>query len=601
MALTIRFRLGFLVCTLIFGALLAFSAIAQEATALDDNQNRIDLWPRSTTMFEPAAPLSAIEAHKQTARFQAPGGNSALGISPQALWLRIPLQTGPSSEGKWVFEIEYPPLQKVDVALFENERLLFVQELGSLRPLGNRPLASRTHAAPLTLKPATAYLLFVRIETKGSMIVPVMLKKPGAFHQDAINEQLLQGFLLSIALCLVVYSLFRSAALRDVFFLKYAVLVAGGAATSLLQMGIGAQHLWSGLPWVELHIAGLGSLAALGGTFLFLEEALREPVTGTRARWGYSHIMQGGAVLLALIAIAFALDLIGLRILALMLSALGTLPTIISLPRIIRRVRRRDMVGWYLLLAFTAYMVGAMTLTAVVRGQVPANFWTLHSFQFAATFDMLIFLYVLTVATRGSQLAAYRARQQQEALQSLANTDPLTGLANRRGFNEALAPILERTSAQTLAAMYMIDVDGFKPINDNFGHDVGDQLLIAIGKRLQSRVRDEDLVARVGGDEFIIVVNAIGSELQAEELGTKLLGAFDEAFALGSHTINIGLTIGYAVIPLDASEASVVIKLADAAMYAGKLAGRRCLRRAVSLRAAGIAGQRSQAEAVSAP
>jgi diguanylate cyclase (GGDEF)-like protein len=564
-------------------ALFAFGATSQEAMVLDDNQNRIDLWPRVTVLSESGAPLSATEAQSETARFQAPGKDAALGINAYAVWLRIPLQTSPSSEGKWIFEIEYPPLQKVDVALFEGERLLSVQELGSLRPLSNRPLASRTHAVPLTLKPASAYQLFVRIETKGSMILPIALKKVHTFHQDAINEQFLQGFLLSIALCLVVYSLFRGATLRDFFFLKYAILVAGGAATSLLQMGIGAQHLWSELPWIELHIAGLGSLAALAGTFLFLEEALREPVIGTPSRWRYSRIMQGGAVLLAIIAIAFALDLFGLRILALMLSILGTLPTLISIPRLLRRVRRHDVIGWYLLLAFTVYMVGAMTLTAVVRGQIPANFWTLHSFQFAATFDMLIFLFVLTFSTRGSQLAAYRAEQQQAAMQSLASTDPLTGLTNRRGLNEKLASTLAHTSTKNLAVIYMIDVDGFKPINDNFGHDLGDQLLIAISQRLRSHVRDKDLVARVGGDEFIIVVNEMHNEQQAEELGAKLLGAFDAPFFLDSHTINIGLTIGYTIIPVDATEASAAIKLADNAMYAGKHSGRRCLRRAVSL------------------
>lgn len=581
----------FVMCVLACCTLFAYSAGAQETLVLDDNTGNIAVWANVTLLQETEGQLSALEARKLTSHFQAPENDATLGINPQAIWLRVPLQAASSTDGKWIFDIDYPPLQKVDVALFEGETLLQETKIGSLRPFSQRPLASRTHAIPLTLKPATAYELFVRIETRGSMILPIALKKPREFHQSAINEQLLQGLLLSIAFCLVLYSLFQSAALRDWFFLKYAILVAGSTGTALLQSGIGAQYIWTNMSWVEIHIAGLASLMALGGTFLFLEEALREPHIGEPVRWHYPRIMQGGAVLVAVIAIAFAFDLFGLRVLSVFMAVLGPIPTVISFPRLIRRLRRREMVGLYLILAWTVYMVGAMTTTALVRGQLPANFWTMHSFQLVATFDMLVFLYVLTVATCDSQLAAYRARQQRDAMQSLASTDPLTGLANRRGLNEALASTFDQSTGENLAAVYVIDVDGFKPVNDRYGHDIGDKLLIAVGKRLRSNVRDRDVVARVGGDEFTIVANNVHSEQQAHELGGKLLEIFDEAFSLDTHTIHIGLTIGYAIIPLDATEPAAAVKLADAAMYSGKQAGRRCLRRAVSVRAPGASPQ----------
>ena len=123
--------------------------------------------------------------------------------------------------------------------------------------------------------------------------------------------------------------------------------------------------------------------------------------------------------------------------------------------------------------------------------------------------------------------------------------------------------------------MYLIDLDGFKPINDSHGHDVGDDLLVAVGKRLQASVRQQtDLVARLGGDEFIVMACHLESPHHAEELGRSLLHAFDAPFSLGDLNLKVGLTIGYALAPLDSDDSHGLIRLADAAMYAGKQGGK---------------------------
>src|SRR5690606_21318954 len=109
---------------------------------------------------------------------------------------------------------------------------------------------------------------------------------------------------------------------------------------------------------------------------------------------------------------------------------------------------------------------------------------------------------------------------------SLAHTDPLTGLPNRRGLNMALASALARCGPDQLLAVYVMDLDGFKPVNDQYGHDIGDELLVAVTRRLQSHVRQSDVVARLGGDEFVVMTGQLGNAHQAHELGLKLLDAF---------------------------------------------------------------------------
>jgi diguanylate cyclase (GGDEF)-like protein len=130
-----------------------------------------------------------------------------------------------------------------------------------------------------------------------------------------------------------------------------------------------------------------------------------------------------------------------------------------------------------------------------------------------------------------------------------------------------------------MLAVYVMDLDGFKPVNDQHGHDVGDELLIAVTRRLQGHVRQSDLVARLGGDEFVVMAGQLHSLQQAQELGNKLLDAFRAPFSLQNVRVEVGLTIGYAIAPHDGNDAIGLLKLADAAMYSGKQGGKFCLRR----------------------
>ena len=129
-------------------------------------------------------------------------------------------------------------------------------------------------------------------------------------------------------------------------------------------------------------------------------------------------------------------------------------------------------------------------------------------------------------------------------------------------------------------AVYLLDLDGFKPVNDQHGHDVGDELLRAVAHRLRAQIPASDMVARLGGDEFVLMSRGLRTEADAQRMGQRLLTAFAQPFQVGLQRLQVGLTIGYAVAPLDGHEAVELIKAADAAMYCGKQEGKHCLRRA---------------------
>jgi diguanylate cyclase (GGDEF)-like protein len=562
-------------------ALWLMAPAAQAAPLLlQDNQQSIEAWPAVTILADPQKNLTLTQVQAAVGKFEMPATRYAtLGVRTDPIWLRVPLKVDAASDGRWILDINYPPIQVLDVYLLQSGQLVQRAALGSLRPFESRPLLSRSHAVALDLAPATNYEVLIRAQSSGALIMPITLAKPASFHAAALREQMLQGLLVGLGLCLVIYGVVQWAGLRETFFLKYAVMVAGTTLFSMLQFGTGAQFLWTNNFWMEQHAAGITSLIALCGSFLFTEHALAGP--GSDKTW-FSRIMKGGAAASLILLVIYCLDIFNNRTLTALILVIGPLPSLLGIPGAIARARRGDSVGFALLLGWSIYVATTIVITGVIRGTMDANFWTMHAFQFGTAFDMLVFMYVLGQRTKAIRLVAQRASVERDLMRSLAITDPLTGLANRRGLREALSLALGSAHEKSLLAVYIMDVDGFKPVNDRYGHETGDALLVHMSQRMRSTMRSGDVVARLGGDEFVVLAAGLQSEQQAQALGTKLLEAFDQPFELTRHSVRVGVTIGYAIAPRDGNDTTVLLQLADAAMYAGKQAGKHCIKRATA-------------------
>jgi diguanylate cyclase (GGDEF)-like protein/PAS domain S-box-containing protein len=156
-----------------------------------------------------------------------------------------------------------------------------------------------------------------------------------------------------------------------------------------------------------------------------------------------------------------------------------------------------------------------------------------------------------------------------------AHHDALTELPNRILFSDRLQQALARArrNKEQLAVLFL-DLDQFKPVNDTFGHDVGDLLLKEVGRRLRTCVRESDTVARIGGDEFCALLTAIESGRDASIVATKILDALRQPYHLRKHRVIISSSIGIALYPKDGRDEPTLMKNADIAMYWAKAAGR---------------------------
>jgi diguanylate cyclase (GGDEF)-like protein/PAS domain S-box-containing protein len=170
------------------------------------------------------------------------------------------------------------------------------------------------------------------------------------------------------------------------------------------------------------------------------------------------------------------------------------------------------------------------------------------------------------------------ARKETEAtIWKQANFDSLTGLPNRRMFFDRLTEEIKRSMrSKKMFGLMFIDLDGFKGVNDVFGHQAGDQLLVQVSRRLNQTIRDTDTSARLGGDEFTVLLPGLSHQSDVERIADKILQALNAPYKWGKKTATISASIGIAIFPKHGLDGDTLISHADTAMYEAKEIGKNC-------------------------
>jgi diguanylate cyclase (GGDEF)-like protein len=563
-----------------------------------------------SSLEDPAGSLSVADVAGPSlqGRFLPLAADSArtnFGLTRSVFWLRISLQKGEGAPSRWLLEVDYPSLDSVE--LYTPADGGFARRAsGDLLPFTARPMAHVSHVFPVSLEDGSPVVLYLRIQSQGTVSAPLRLWQPAALWES--DQRVYAGLSLYFGMLtgLALYNFLLYLSLRDRLYLLYVAFVVSMAVGQSALTGFGGQFLWPESAWwtnVSLP-AGMGLTGIFATIFArgFLSTAQKLPA-----------LDKGMVALIALFTICTICAMsLPYWISAWFINVIGVLFSVYIVIVGIVSYRRKHPGARYFILAWSLLLLSAAVLSVHNMGKLPSNIFTTNSLLIGSAFEMLLLSFALAdrihvarqetalaqaeairvkqamvdtltesertlerrVAERTGELLQINARLKEKEiqLQQMAHYDALTGLPNRQLFGDRLDLALKRARRHsTRVALLMVDLDDFKTINDTHGHAAGDAALVEVARRLKPLLRDSDTVARLAGDEFVVLVEALDELDVADVIAAKIEKAFDSPFSLGNgRTVQVGASVGSAVFPDEAHDAQALMQRADQAMYKRK-------------------------------
>jgi two-component system, sensor histidine kinase LadS len=490
-------------------------------------------------------------------------GQAGFGFTRDVIWLKLDVHEHAGAlkpdDGHWWLEVALPSLDDLRLYVPEADGRYRMTRSGDHQPFAERPLAHRLFLFPLELPGPGTHSLYLRVATGDSLAVPIRLWGPQSLRERMAHENLWLGISYGLILGMLIYNAVLWSVLRDSLYGVYVLAGLTSLVVILELNGHAYQYLWPTNLWLadyqHVLMPALHFIALSWWARRFLDMPGQTPWLDLALR---------GIMLAALGMIALAIA--GQYTLGNQLAFwVGTTMTLLIFVATLRVLWRGYRPARLFLLAQFAPLAGALVTLARALGIAPDALWTEHAFQMGVSLEVMLFS--LALAQRIELL-----RQEKQQAQQRAETDPLTGLFNRDGLSRRIEDLRDR---QIPHALMVVDLDRFKPVNDQLGHEAGDAVLIAVAERMQALVRAEgDIVARIGGDEFVLVLRGVTQSTDAGAVASKLLASLAAAIPTPAGEARIGASIGIALAPEDGHHFARLLQVADQAMYRSKQDGR---------------------------
>ena len=531
-----------------------------------------------------------------------------LGYTHSVWWVAFQLPSHPVGQAPQarVLEIGFPTLDRID---YYAPGAIGPQVVGDLYPFADRPLRHRHFAFDVLPGPADNGLVVLRVQSAGTLSVPLTVWSPRAWADYSRDTYAGFAVYFGALLALLGYNALLWTSIREPMYLYYVLFVAGLAVGLAGFNGLGTEYIWSAWPGFANQAFPLGFAVCSIGVAQFTRHFLSTHTVSVRMdRLLWLGVALSAVVIPVSVGVSYMLA-------GKLLTAATVYTTSMAVAAGLVCQRRKVAEAPLFLSAWSLFMLFGMAFALRNYGLIPTNFVTLHGLQFGSLIGLLLLSFALAnrihterrakEAAQAEVLAATQAsiealERSEQALEmrvaertaeladanqklaasevhqrELAHHDGLTGLANRLLLADRLAQALAMAhrDKRRFALLYL-DLDRFKPVNDQHGHAVGDKLLKQVAARLLESVRQSDTVARVGGDEFVVILHAVESDVSALAVANGMRASMAQAFQIDGLDISIGCCIGVAVYPEHGADGSTLSHRADEAMYQAKGNGR---------------------------
>lgn len=481
-----------------------------------------------------------------------------------SLWLRLD------------FRIEDPPhpllIELPTTALKEvsfhgpfdaaGRRLQPPHRTGLAHPYASRPLGSERVVFPLDALPgAGSYTLYARIEAGLAHTITPRAWTVRDYQQTRQYKRLFDGLCYGVLLTLLVYNLVLATVLRDRSYGYYVVTCAAALLSLATFNGHTAHLLWPDFPWLIEHSYQIFPALWLAFGALFARAFLATRVAMPKV----------DRALQAIAALAFlnaALGAAGLTLIAQRGNELlGLGGSLMMLAVSFRRWRGGYAPAFWYMLAILALFLTLGLTVLVSWGFSGSTFLLGNSLQAGILVEMVGLAMALSARIRMMQSEKTALTLRSKLLAEAAATDPLTGVGNRNALREGARQRLEGPGNH---ALLLMDLDGFKALNDGWGHAAGDEVLRSVANRLRKQLRESDLITRSGGDEFIVLLGASPEGEALTLMIERLSRELSQPIRWEGEALPMSVSIGVARWPADGRDLESLTRAADRAMYHSK-------------------------------
>jgi diguanylate cyclase (GGDEF)-like protein len=493
-----------------------------------------------------------------------PGRNPilAFGIGAPPVWIHLRVFNDRDGPVTHRIAVDTAWLDRVQVFVRRGGATVAAYAAGDRQPFARRPLPERGFVFPHAFAPGVSHV-YLRVATPDPMVVPLYLEAPRAAADRQAYEAHSYGFLYGFLVALLAYNLMLFAGLREARFLLYSLYLGLFLLMNLSYTGHAYQWLWPDSPvWAQWSQPTLMMAYAASGLAFALS------FLGTRRRFPRLHravigYVAAGGALLALAAL-FGLQEAALRLAFVFVTVFTGIMVVLG----VVSVRAGVGAARYFLAASVFAMAGAAVTALAVWGAIPFTTATYRAVDAGMLLDATLLALALTYQFRV-------AREQRARAEELARLDPLTGVNNRRAFHDLSTPLwnLAKRHDRPLAVI-LLDIDRFKRINDAHGHAGGDEAIKATAEVLRAQVRDQDVIARWGGEEFILLLPETDRD-EALALADRLRGTIAASQPVWQgRVMALTASLGLAEKGPEHRTLEDLILAADRALFEAKAAGR---------------------------
>lgn len=457
------------------------------------------------------------------------------------------------------------------------------------------------------LQPGADPRVLLHLQTDMNYLLPLFVWSDNVYSNHKLTHHTVYAFVLGIITVMMLYNLSLWIFTRDRVYLVYSTYLTAVIGFILAESGIGHHSLWENAPWLRLHAYGLFSVLCFILASLFVRLFLELPKYG-----GWVLTVNNLAIICWLLALIDYLT--GTMWLASASEPLALLTTALGLVMSVYLSFKGNRSAVIFSAAWLAIMVGTVLYVLTISGILSYNPITQFALPLGFVVEVVMLSFALAerinrerklreqaqealislteqanheleerVAERTRELERLTVWLQQSngELQTLSSTDGLTGLSNRRHFDNSLQNAINRSQAtgQPLT-LILCDIDHFKSFNDTYGHQTGDQCLRSVATVLARHVRrEQDCAARYGGEEFALILPGLSvhdARLRAEQLRQDIA---ESRFRSGDMILAVTMSLGVVTcLATDDTTADMLTHLADQALYQAKREGRNCVR-----------------------